>query len=454
MNVYAIDYGGGSLFALAAAPHVGGVSGRLEPEKARRTVNQIWKLLDEREERFREAGIDSAEAMRERRKSGDLPPGIGADVLLIIDGWGAVRGELEDLDPQIADIASRGLRVGVHLVITANRWMEVRPQLRDNIEGRLELRLNDPADSQINRKAAASLPSGVAGRVLTPVGDQVQVALPELGTSVDEVVRAAGAAWQGPVAPRIRLLPADVSLAEMPAPGEDGEATGVPIGVDEVELAPVRLDLGEADPHFLVLGDAESGKTGFLRSWLAALQARKGPQEAMFLIIDYRRTLLDAVRPEQTWAYCGAAPAATAAVKELTEGIVERLPPATLTAKVLAERSWWNGPEFYVVVDDYDLVASPSGNPLLPLVDLLAQGRDLGLHVILARRVGGMARGGFEPVLGRLRELRQPGLIMSGDPGEGSLLGNIRATAQPPGRGLLVRRKQRPVLIQTARLPA
>ncbi|GLY86603.1 type VII secretion protein EccCb [Actinoallomurus iriomotensis] len=452
LNAYVIDYGGGSLFALAGAPHVGAVSGRLEPDKVRRVVGQIWKLVDERDERFRELGIDSAETMRRRRGERDLPPEAVADVLLVIDGWGAVRTELEDLDPQILDIAARGQRVGVHLVIAANRWMELRPQLRDNIGGRMEFRLNDPADSQINRKAAASLPSGAPGRALTMEGDHVQVALPELGTSVEEVVSAAASAWQGPAAPPIRLLPAELSHAHLPGPGEDTER-GVPIGIDELELGPVHLDLAGADSHFVVLGDAESGKTTFLRSWLAGLQARRGGQEAMFLVIDYRRTLLGAVRQEQTWAYCGAAPAAVAAVKELADGIVERLPPATLTPKILAERSWWTGPEFYVVVDDYDLVASPSGNPLLPLVDLLAQGHDLGLHVVLARRVGGMARGGFEPLLGRLRELRQPGLVMSGDPGEGPVLGNVRATAQPPGRGLLVRRKQRPVLVQTAQAP-
>ncbi|MCO5971378.1 type VII secretion protein EccCb [Actinoallomurus soli] len=451
LHVYAIDYGGGSLFALAGAPHVGAVSGRLEPEKVRRTVGQIWKLVDEREERFRELGVDSPETMRARR--GELSAEDSADVILVIDGWGALRGEFEDLDEQLLDIAARGLRVGVHLVLTANRWMEVRPQLRDNIGGRMELRLNDPADSEIGRKAAATLPPGVPGRALSPAGDHVQVALPELGSSVEEVVSAISAAWPGAPAPRIRLLPAQVSPGQLPAPGEDREP-GVPIGVDELELAPVHLDLGGADPHFLVLGDAESGKTTFLRSWLSGLQARRTAEQAMFLVVDYRRTLLGAVRPEQTWAYCGAAPAAVAAVKELAEGIVERLPPATLTAAELARRSWWSGPEFYVVIDDYDLVASPSGNPLLPLVDLLAQGRDLGLHVILARRVGGMARGGFEPLLGRLRELRQPGLIMSGDPSEGALIGTYRATQQPAGRGLLVRRKRRPVLVQTVRAPA
>jgi DNA segregation ATPase FtsK/SpoIIIE, S-DNA-T family len=56
-----------------------------------------------------------------------------------------------------------------------------------------------------------------------------------------------------------------------------------------------------------------------------------------------------------------------------------------------------------VVVDDYDLAASSSGNPLAPLAELLAQGRDLGLHLVLARRVGGMTRSSLDPVVGRLR---------------------------------------------------
>ena len=448
-HVYAIDYGGGSLFGLARAPHVGSVSGRLEPESVRRSVAQVWKLMDERDARFRELGVDSPATMRRLRAQRKLPAELGSDVFLVIDGYGAVREELDDLDPTISEIAARGLRVGVHLVLTANRWQEVRPQLRDNISGRLELRLGDPADSQIDRRAATAMPA-LPGRALNMGGDQVQVVLPDLGATLEEAVSAFAVAWKGAAAPPLRLLPAEVSFAELPAAGSD-TAPGVPVGVDELDLAPVYLDLAGADSHFIVLGDAEAGKTTFLRTYLAGLQARQGADEAMFLVIDYRRTLLGAVRPEQTWAYCGAAPAAAAAVKELADGIVERLPPHTLSAEVLAERSWWSGPEFYVVVDDYDLVASPSGNPLMPLLDMLAQGRDLGLHVIVARRVGGMSRAGFEPVLGRLRELRQAGLIMSGDGAEGPLLANHRAAVQPPGRGLLVRRKLRPLLVQTAR---
>jgi S-DNA-T family DNA segregation ATPase FtsK/SpoIIIE len=446
-RIYAVDYGGGSLFPLAGAPHIGDVCGRLEPDKARRVITHVRSLIDEREARFRDLAIDSPTAMREQRASGVVGPEFGSDVFLVIDGWGSAREDLADLEQEIVDVAARGLRVGVHLVLTANRWHEVRPNLRDNIGGRLELRLNEPGESEIDRRAAAALPVNSPGRALAPDGHQIQVALPELGYGVEEFVASLGRGWRGDLAPAVRLLPSVVT-PDMLAPGDTDPALGVAIGVDEFQLAPVHLDLAGADPHFVVLGDAESGKTTLLRSWLAGLQARHGPDEAMVLVVDYRRTLLEAVPAEQLWAYCGAAPAAQAAVHELAEGIVERLPPATLPAQAIAERSWWTGPEFYVVVDDYDLVVSAQGNPLLPLLELLPQGRDLGLHLVLARRVGGMARAGMEPVLNRLRELHSPGIILSGDPAEGPLLAGCRATPQPPGRGVLVRRKQRPTLVQ------
>ena len=106
-----------------------------------------------------------------------------------------------------------------------------------------------------------------------------------------------------------------------------------------------------------------------------------------------------------------------------------------------------------VLFDDYDLVAGPTGGPLAPLLDVLAVGGDVGLHVVLARRVGGSARGAYEAVFGRLRELGSPGVLLSGDPAEGPLLGGAKAQPQPAGRGLLVRRGERPVLIQTAFSP-
>jgi S-DNA-T family DNA segregation ATPase FtsK/SpoIIIE len=106
-----------------------------------------------------------------------------------------------------------------------------------------------------------------------------------------------------------------------------------------------------------------------------------------------------------------------------------------------------------VLVDDYDLLPAAAGSPLLPLLDLLGLGRELGFHLVLTRRVAGAARAAFEPVFQRLRELGGSGLVMGGDPGEGPLLGNQRAAPLPPGRGFLVRPRRAPALVQVAYSP-
>ena len=96
------------------------------------------------------------------------------------------------------------------------------------------------------------------------------------------------------------------------------------------------------------------------------------------------------------------------------------------------------------------LLGSTSNSPLAPLVEYLPIGSDIGFHLIVARRVGGISRSAFEPVMQRLREMSTPALIMSGDPQEGKIIHNQMATLQPPGRGYLARRNQPSTLIQVA----
>ena len=108
------------------------------------------------------------------------------------------------------------------------------------------------------------------------------------------------------------------------------------------------------------------------------------------------------------------------------------------------------GPDLFVLVDDYDLVASRGNNPLQPLAELLPQARDIGLHLIITRRAGGASRALYDPVIQRMRELDSPGFLMSGNKDEGALLGDIRPSPQPPGRGTLMRRSDGIQLVQTA----
>jgi S-DNA-T family DNA segregation ATPase FtsK/SpoIIIE len=124
-----------------------------------------------------------------------------------------------------------------------------------------------------------------------------------------------------------------------------------------------------------------------------------------------------------------------------------------VTAEQLRTRTWWTGPDCWVLVDDYDLVATGPSNPVLPLLDHLAQARDIGLHLVLTRRSGGAGRALYDPVIQRLRELSSPGVVMAGDRDEGALLGPARPGPLPPGRGWLVTRRDGVRLIQLAHFP-
>src|SRR3954469_19418541 len=173
LQLYAIDLGGGALAPLAAAPHTGGVAGKLDREAIPRVIAQLATLIEEREARFRERGWES---MNDAREAADGVP----DVVLMIDGWEVFKREFEGLDRQVEELAASGLSFGVHVVVAANRWAEIRPALLDNLGSRLELRLNDAIDSLVSRAAAAALPADVPGRALTADGLHVQVALPRV----------------------------------------------------------------------------------------------------------------------------------------------------------------------------------------------------------------------------------------------------------------------------------
>jgi S-DNA-T family DNA segregation ATPase FtsK/SpoIIIE len=105
-----------------------------------------------------------------------------------------------------------------------------------------------------------------------------------------------------------------------------------------------------------------------------------------------------------------------------------------------------------LLVDDYDALAAAGGSPLAALLPYLATGRDVGLHVLMTRRVAGAARGLYEQFTLGVREAGCLGLIMAGDRTEGQLLGGVRAGTMPVGRGQLVRAGTPARIVQTAYL--
>jgi ESX secretion system protein EccC len=451
LGVHVLDFGGGALGVLAGLPHVGTVADRQEPDLVRRTVAEFSAALTRRERLFRSAGVGSVEEFRARRAGGEFPAETSTDLLLVVDGYLTLRGgDYDDVENRLLGLAAQGLSYGLHLAVSATRWSELRPALKDLIGSRIELRLGEPAESEIDRRLAADVPTR-PGHALAPDGAPAVLAAPRLGavaTDPAALVAAIAAACPVPGVAPVRLLPDLIEHDRLPDAGP-----GIAIGVDE-ELAPVAVDFA-ADSHLICFADAESGKTGLLRMLARAITARHGPDRARIVLVDHRRTLLGVVPDSHLIGYASTADATTEAAGELAGALRRRLPGPDVTARQLRERSWWTGPEVYLLVDDYDLVAPGGGaaHPLLALTEFLPQAKDVGLHVVVARRCGGAGRALFDPVLGRLRELGAPGLVLNGSPDEGALVESVRPSPAPPGRGTLVDRRRGARRVQLAWLP-
>ncbi|MCC2594564.1 type VII secretion protein EccCa [Tessaracoccus sp. OS52] len=460
VGFYCLDFGGGGLTSMRELAHVGSVTGRLDVDRVRRTVAEITTLRAARERQFAELGIDSMTTYRRGRREGSIPADrFPTDVFLVIDGWATLKTEFEALEPQVQAIANGGLGFGIHVWVAAAKLSEIRAATKDALQSRIELKLGDPFDSEIDRKVQAIIPTGRPGRGITIGGLHTLIGLPRIdgvedATDVSDgqraFIAAVNAAWKGPRAAEVRMLPELLSLRDdLPAISHDGVSRTIPYGIDELELAPVVLD-PMSDPHLAIFGGPECGKSNLLRTIVHGITRRYTPKEAKIIIVDYRRSLLGEIETEHLIGYYPSASAAAPMLQQAAEAVRARLPGPDVTQQQLRDRSWWKGSEMFVIVDDYELVATQSGNPMAHFADLVNQAGDIGLHIILARSMGGAGRAAFgDPLITKMKESVNPGLIMSGTKDEGALWSDVKPSPMPPGRGTLITRSFKG-LIQTA----
>lgn len=441
IQFFCLDFGGGGLSQLAGLPHVGGVAARLNPERVHRAVAEVMTLLARREQFFVDHTLDSMQSYRRRRAAGEFPDEPFGDVFMVIDGWSTVRQDYDDLIPKFNELAARGLNYGIHLLITTTRWVELSAQVRDQAATRLELRMGDPMDSEIDTRKARSVPRSGGRGITADTKMHFLAGLPrldgsgsldDLGDGVAHLVAEVSRHWSGAPAPQIRMLPHRLPLAELPAPeATEGGGMRLPLGIDQDALEPVWHDFSRT-PHLIVVGDTESGKTNLLRRVSEGITTRYAPHEAKIIVVDYRRTLVDTVPEEYRIGHVISLDNLKETVEGAARAMKTRIPGADIAPARMRQCDWWTGPRLFILVDDYDMVSGNSfQSPFEPLFEHLTLGFEMGLHLVVARSAMGAGRGLGDGLLRRLDEANNPALLLSCPPTEGRLFGNAKPRNLP-----------------------
>jgi type VII secretion protein EccCb len=442
VTFYCLDYGGGQLRELQHLAHVGSVASPLEPERIRRTFGELEQLL----------------RARQLRGASDRADGYG-EVFLVIDNLYALGRDNTDafntrnpLLAKVTELVNTGMAYGIHVVITTPNWIEVPLAMRDGLGLRLELRLNDSADSNVRlpgalRRPAETVPADQPGRGLTMAAEHFLFARPAL-----ESIAAINAEYPDVTAPEVRLLPANLSPAAVAPlyPATDR----VVIGQREEDLAPVVVDFAD-NPLLMGFGDAKSGKTTLLRHLIRTIREHSRPDQVAFTVIDRRLQLVD----EPLFAdneYTPNVDRILPAMLGLSALLEKRRPPAGLDTGQL--RGWtYEGHTHYLIVDDVDqipdspAVAGPhvGQRPWTALIGLLAQASDLGLRVIVTARAAGSAHAVMTaPLLRRLNDLQATTIMLSGNPHDGGKIRGHRFSRLPAGRGMLLTDADHPTFVQ------
>ena len=380
-------------------------------------------------------------------------PGSRRAMLVVVD---VRRSLFSDAEDRIRLMAERALSFGVHFIATALRKMDFRIQMQDIFGSRMELRMGDPSDSEFRREIGSKVPEGRPGRGLSMTGHHMLVALPRadgdhdpatIGEGVEKtLLRIASATEPGP---RLRLLPEKITVSQIEA--THGKQQKIVLGLEERRLSPWTFD-PENESHMYVYGDAKCGKTAFLRNLGNQVLAKPGSRRAMLVVVDVRRSLLGEWDESDMPMYITNRDEIQGSMEAVAEQLRMRLPGPDVTPEQLRKRNWWKGAEAWVLVDDYDLISTGglNGSPLAPLQPLLSQAQDIGFHLVITRRMGGASRASYEQILQSLSELSATGIMMSGNPSEGMVIGRERPRILPKGRGLVVSRDQGTFLAQMA----
>ena len=247
-------------------------------------------------------------------------------------------------------------------------------------------------------------------------------------------------------------LPTSVRWADLvanadthPTPRDSGTARSLSVRIGASEAGPYALDLDADGPHFLVAGTTGAGKSVALETIVAALAHAHSPEDLNLALIDFKGGAglrgcmglphVSATLTDLDGALANRAIAGLAHELETRKAALETHGLSSLTEW---ERRGDAPARLLVVIDEYQEIAARHSSFLPDLARIAAQGRSLGLHLILATQ---RPAGAVTPEV-RANVSTTIALRVASDSESHDLLGTSAAaaiSAATPGRAVISR---------------
>lgn len=464
LNVVLVDFKGGSAFLpFQSCPHVVGLirstgetaADVFDEAATRRVLASVAAEVRRRESLLARYGGEIDEYWKARRHSSDLLA--LPRLVMVFDEFARVLEASPDFLKELVKVAAKGRSLGIHLVLaTQSLQGKLSPELKNNIDLRITLRQNEPADSVevLGVPDAVTIPGQLRGRGMIvctkdesrtprifqsgylgnpppttgPPPARVRIAeWPVLGSprpearinndgsptdqqlTVEAVIVAAGKST-APFRPLLPPLPAKIQLADLEelatVPPPD---TAVAFGLADDPVAQAqpaaRLDLAGTD-RLLVAGGPQSGRTTFVRTLAASLVTRFDPGRVHVYLLEREPGSLSEIA---ALPHCGAV---------LSPGEPDRIRRFVtwLDAEVQRRRLARSGsggnsePWIVVVLNGWEHFENRSDpnfvetSLLTTLLGIITAGPTVGIHVV--------AVGGQDMMVGKLSALYSHRLLL------------------------------------------
>ncbi|MGF3105552.1 type VII secretion protein EssC [Rossellomorea sp. DUT-2] len=269
VHYYLLDFGNGGLLPLKQLPHTADYFLIDEERKIEKFIGILDDELARRKQLFQKKEVSSIK-MYNMISDEKLPL-----VFVTIDNFDLVKEEMQELETQINQFARDGQSLGVYMYFTATRVNSVRQSLMNNLKTKIVHYLMDSSEAYTMLGRLPFTPEAIPGRAIVKKDTAFfsQVFLPTEGKDdyeqmnlLKDEIQLLKEKYKGSMSPDpVPMLPTELTMVNFTQYTDSGRKDGLlPVGLDEELVKPVYVNFKKTK-HFLVLGQAQKGKTNVLK---------------------------------------------------------------------------------------------------------------------------------------------------------------------------------------------